>query len=1039
MSDTGILLEHNLKTYEDAKENLEKQGCTVIVQPTGTGKSYLMMQFMHEYKDKWKIIVAPNKFFLERLQKNKYWVTEKTFACTYTWLTNNIDKLEEKLISFGVDISDIGFIAFDEIHRAGAVKWNEAFNKLKNLNKSAKVLGLTATPVRYNDKVDVINSMFGGSYVYNLTFEDAVAKGILPQLNYIIGMLHISTDLDYLTKLSNENKAYKILDKYIEEIKNSWNFGNYFVGLMDKYLDKNGDTHKHIVFTRSIADADKMEPELLDYFSRVYKDKTVKIYKMHCGLSYNINRKTIEEFQNSENEISIALVVNMMNESFHIDGIESIILLRGTNSPTSYIQSIGRALNVNGKAPLIFDFVDNIYNVGEIFKRFKISKKHSKVERINLDDENWFSSRDSSYHKHMRSKTKHYLVDKSVDRGIFKEVIDEAADIEDKINYVLALCNHIRPETMQLFKEYIDETECKTIFGIKDRDKFEWCKWVLENKQSKGLSKAESEIYAENINLTAMSEYILFYAGKNWHKTYVDIIRGTVSEKQKKLFTEYTIEGFLRNMVKPVVVEKLQEHEVYIDISNNEGKLKELYDRYKNDIKDIVKIRIGWLNEENIRRNPLIYYKVITSVENKLTSVKSTSKIIPIEELSDVIAYKYLMCLKNKYDKFIDDNEITVESMDNFKELRITDNWLKHEGKSEDFINSLDELKEYNDFFMSKSSFDELPPNVRELLEFRGYCTIERIKNRIMKSCDLFEYSNRIRDKINYYMINSDLKRLNLDEVKSILELINDRYGDYEWCPELTNEIKSINHLVNLVDGYLNNTSTSEDRKYIDEYIEKLKYREKISKIKNQFTDGFAIENETQTSIVRRLNNIEYFKSFSDYINYNDIIKKTESLKQVYKIEDCYDVDIYNTLINSISFLDKLTKSNYFKTDEAVMPKDIKKVIGFVIYQYEVVLNYSELVMYSEYRLINDYINKLDGSDVVYLAEGTLASQDRKCLFKTFDKLQIDSFLSYKEKERLKKLIDKNCTKTFNLFIEYEQLCNKHHILLLLKSLANEL
>ncbi|MDE7211110.1 MAG: Helicase associated domain protein, partial [Lachnospiraceae bacterium] len=59
--------------------------------------------------------------------------------------------------------------------------------------------------------------------------------------------------------------------------------------------------------------------------------------------------------------------IDMLNEGIHVDGVDGVILLRPTVSPTIYKQQIGRALATgSGKVPVIFDIVMNIENLCSI-------------------------------------------------------------------------------------------------------------------------------------------------------------------------------------------------------------------------------------------------------------------------------------------------------------------------------------------------------------------------------------------------------------------------------------------------------------------------------------------------------------------------------------------------------------------------------------------------------------------------------------------------------------------------------------------------
>ena len=65
--------------------------------------------------------------------------------------------------------------------------------------------------------------------------------------------------------------------------------------------------------------------------------------------------------------LKLLYFIDMLNEGIHVDGVDGVILLRPTVSPTIYKQQIGRALASGGKkVPVIFDIVMNIENLCSI-------------------------------------------------------------------------------------------------------------------------------------------------------------------------------------------------------------------------------------------------------------------------------------------------------------------------------------------------------------------------------------------------------------------------------------------------------------------------------------------------------------------------------------------------------------------------------------------------------------------------------------------------------------------------------------------------
>ena len=130
---------HNQEAYNKVKEAFETSNKTAVIHPTGTGKSYIAMKLIEENQGKKAIYLAPSVGIFTQLKTPK----GQTIKMTYQTLARLDDEEIKKL---GVDI-----IVLDEFHHCGAPVWGESVQKLIKANPKAKVLGLSATPIRYFD------------------------------------------------------------------------------------------------------------------------------------------------------------------------------------------------------------------------------------------------------------------------------------------------------------------------------------------------------------------------------------------------------------------------------------------------------------------------------------------------------------------------------------------------------------------------------------------------------------------------------------------------------------------------------------------------------------------------------------------------------------------------------------------------------------------------------------------------------------------------------------------------------------------------
>ena len=74
----------------------------------------------------------------------------------------------------------------DEFHRAGAKEWGIGVQKLLSMHEDAKVLGTSATPIRYLDSLrNMADELFNNNFAVNMSLADAIREKILPLPVYV--------------------------------------------------------------------------------------------------------------------------------------------------------------------------------------------------------------------------------------------------------------------------------------------------------------------------------------------------------------------------------------------------------------------------------------------------------------------------------------------------------------------------------------------------------------------------------------------------------------------------------------------------------------------------------------------------------------------------------------------------------------------------------------------------------------------------------------------------------------------------------------
>ena len=378
------LYPHNQETYDKIQELWKIENKVAAVQATGTGKSYLILKCVYNAPEANKVILAPSNYILEQIEKEAGEQLPNTKLLTYSKLSFMNDAEIESL--------NISYIFLDEFHRCGAEQWGDGVQRLLNTFPNAKVLGTSATHIRFLDNArNMGEELFNGNIVNNLSLAEAIVKKILPMPKYISALYTFDDEVNNLkTKVENsknDEESKKQMLKEIETMKNKLNKSKGIPNILKKHLSKNYNG-KFIIFCKDKVHLDEMKETVVEWFKQSKVTKEVNVYSVYSNYEYG--DAEVEAFIENKNPKSVKLLfsIEMFNEGIHIEDVTGVILLRPTVSPIIYYQQIGRAMQAGkNNTPVIFDLVNNFDNIGaknfveDLEKEVKL-----KNEKLDKDD-----------------------------------------------------------------------------------------------------------------------------------------------------------------------------------------------------------------------------------------------------------------------------------------------------------------------------------------------------------------------------------------------------------------------------------------------------------------------------------------------------------------------------------------------------------------------------------------------------------------------------------------------------------------------------
>ena len=358
----GISLKkHNEEAYEKVKEMFKESKKAAVVHPTGTGKTYIALKWIEESQGK-TIYVAPSNHILNQVKEDiekarengeiseeQYKRYKEVKYVTYTSLME-LSKME----------SGYANIILDEFHRCGAPEWGKGVDRLIKQSPNAKVLGMTATPVRAVDNKDMSDELFEGNIASEMTLEEAVAEGIIAVPVYVTAIYSLEEAIRKAESKVEEEPDEEIRKDALKDIEEAKKYLEQAEGMDEIFAKYVGDKKegKYIVFCSDIDDMHKKMQEASKWFEKVGE---TRLYEVSYRKSEELNEDTIKRFREEEGKINLLFSVDKLNEGVHVDGIDGVIMLRKTESPIIYMQQLGRALSAgNEGTPIVFDLVNNI-------------------------------------------------------------------------------------------------------------------------------------------------------------------------------------------------------------------------------------------------------------------------------------------------------------------------------------------------------------------------------------------------------------------------------------------------------------------------------------------------------------------------------------------------------------------------------------------------------------------------------------------------------------------------------------------------------
>jgi superfamily II DNA or RNA helicase len=228
-------------------------------------------------------------------------------------------------------------VIIDEFHHAAAASYRKVLNHLDPV----ELLGLTATPERSDDLS--IFDYFGGRIAAELRLWDAIDRHRLVPFAYF--GIHDGQDLSKLP--FRRGSGYDI-----EALTNVYTANDSWAKtVIQEVINRIDDVHeiRALGFCVSIVHG--------QFMAKRFNDVGIKSLAIWSDTPAQERKAALQKLANKE--VNIIFSVDLFNEGIDVPSVDTLLMLRPTESPTLFLQQLGRGLRKhdNKSVCTVLDFV----------------------------------------------------------------------------------------------------------------------------------------------------------------------------------------------------------------------------------------------------------------------------------------------------------------------------------------------------------------------------------------------------------------------------------------------------------------------------------------------------------------------------------------------------------------------------------------------------------------------------------------------------------------------------------------------------------
>lgn len=339
------------KMQRQAVENLERirsigENKALVIAATGTGKTYMSAFDVKAVKPKRLLFIVHREEILKKAKETfeKLLPNEKRSFGLLTgnhkqkdkdYIFSTIQTMSKYFREFERDAFD--YIIYDEAHHATSPSYQAVLEYFE----PKFTLGMTATPER-SDQQNVFD-LFDNNVALEVRLHEALEDELVIPFHYfgitdIEGIDLSDVDIDDVAEITKRLKVNERVDFIIKNMN---------------FYGHDGDKRKGLGFCVTIEHAQYMAQE---FNNRGYHSICLSGEDSVERRAYYMNK-----LEDDADKLEFIFTVDIFNEGVDIPSVNTVLMLRPTNSPIVFIQQLGRGLRKHKDKSFltVLDFIGN--------------------------------------------------------------------------------------------------------------------------------------------------------------------------------------------------------------------------------------------------------------------------------------------------------------------------------------------------------------------------------------------------------------------------------------------------------------------------------------------------------------------------------------------------------------------------------------------------------------------------------------------------------------------------------------------------------